>query len=113
MPRISDVLANNRSATQMPGMTGAEAVRTPTFWRLAINLFLVGAAMGVAIAPIAHSSPTAGVSSDTDTVGGILPSVCRDRDAARRNRSRGKGIRSLSCCLAIGHAILRGDLTYP
>jgi hypothetical protein len=63
MPRISDVLANNRSATQMPGLTGAEAVRTPTFWRLAINLFLVGAAMGVAIAPIAHSSPTAGVSS--------------------------------------------------
>ena len=53
MPRISDVLANNRSATQMPGLTGAEAVRTPTFWRLAINLFLVGTAIGVAIAPIA------------------------------------------------------------
>jgi len=66
-PPVSDVLAQNRSATQMPGLTGYQAVRTATFWRLAISFFIVAAATGGAIAHIVPLLTDRGVSPQTAT----------------------------------------------
>jgi hypothetical protein len=63
MPPASDVLANNRSATQMTGLTGAEAVGRRRFG-LAISLLLSRRPQAPSLIS-SHSSPTAGGSPQT------------------------------------------------